>query len=110
MARFSSTGGGRHNYPITDRVAQLVMQIKVCIYYVQIIIGESGITLEQCPGFHHLLSLDVLVPHGGTSVGVVWLHSCLLCLSAQVFAWKGNFIPGCSRGFHFIPWSEGIRY
>ena len=57
---------------IIDRVALLVMQIKVCIYYVHTIVGESGITLAQCPGFHHLLSLDVLVPHGGTTVGVVW--------------------------------------
>ena len=74
---------------IIDRVALLVMQIKVCIYYVQIIIGKSGITLEQCPGFHHLLSLDVLVPLRGTTVGVVCSQSCLLCPSAQVFAWKG---------------------
>ena len=57
---------------ITDTVALLVMQIKVCTYYVQIIAGESGITLEQCRGCHHILGLDVLVPQGGASVGVVW--------------------------------------
>lgn len=86
------------------------MQIKVCIYYVQIIIGESGITLGQCSRFHHLLSLDVLVPHGGTSAGVVWSQSCLLYPAAQVFAREGYFLPGCPRGFQLILWLEGIRY
>ncbi|KAE8794159.1 40s ribosomal protein s5-1 [Hordeum vulgare] len=59
---------GKHLSRLYDRVDQLQGQI----YDLQDQNCESGNTMEQCPGFHHLLSLDVLVPLRGTSVGVVW--------------------------------------
>ena len=63
MARFSSTGGCRHNNG-SDKVTLLARYIMILHNFAMFNVGQGCIILGQCQGCHHLLGLHVLIPRG----------------------------------------------